>query len=86
MKHYPPNGEPTTTNQHCQPLITNPKPTNCQTPNQNRLQATDVTFAQEFTPCDRSPFSVRVLFVGIAWGFGQVSIRKGANGGLHFHF
>ena len=30
MKHYPPNGEPTTTNQHCQPLITNPKPTTTQ--------------------------------------------------------
>ena len=38
MKHYPPNGEPTNTNQHCQPLITNPKPTNYQlTTNQSSV-------------------------------------------------
>ena len=47
MKHYPPNGEPTTTNQHCQPLITNPKPTkyqpqNHQTPIVCRLRGKDL--------------------------------------------
>ena len=51
MKHYPPNGELTTTNQHCQPLITNPKPTNNQQPtNQPPKEKVGAAFLPPLSP------------------------------------